>query len=114
MTERVHAGDHRGKGVDQVADQLLRSAGDLAEADQSLIGADFHQHDLVALHAFMRGPARLGVGHRQRMGVDFGDLHECLFPRTVLTRTVNGGRCSGLMGFATLYPSYTLEPPGGP
>ena len=84
------------KVCDQVADQLLRPAGDLAEADQSLIGADLHQHDLVALHAFMRGPAGLGVGHRQRMSVDFGDLHECLFlGRGGGLRTVCAGRCDG-------------------
>ena len=73
-------GDHPGEGVHQVADQLLWPTGNLAEADHALVGAHLDQHDLVALHALMRGPARLCIGHRQRMGTNFGDLHE-LYPR---------------------------------
>ena len=83
MPQRVHAGDHPGEGVHQIADQLLWPTGNLAEADHALVGAHLDQHDLVALHALMRGPARLCIGHRQRMGTNFGDLHELYSRRGV-------------------------------
>src|SRR5262245_44413393 len=76
MTERVHADDHPGEGLDEVADQLLRPAGDLAVAGEALVGANLHQHDLIALHSFMGGPARLVIAHRQRIGADPSNLHD--------------------------------------
>src|SRR5262249_42302435 len=65
---------------DQVADQLLRTAGNLAETDQALVGSYLHQHDLIALHAFMRSPARLRIGGRQGMSAYFSDFHERASP----------------------------------
>ena len=75
VAKRVHALDHAGEQLHQIADDGLRAAGDLAEADDALVGADFHQNHLGAVHEFVRGPAGLRQRDGQRMRDDFGDLH---------------------------------------
>jgi hypothetical protein len=70
MAERVHALDAGGEGFDDVGDDGLRAAGDLPEAGDALVGADFYQHDLGMGHALMRGPA----GLREWVKDDFGDF----------------------------------------
>ena len=105
VSQRIHAGDHPGERPHQVADQLLRATGDLAVADQPLVGAHLDQHDLVALHPLMRSPARLVVGHRQGVRQDLGDFHAprvlqqrlpgCISPRQAIIDLQHSGgiRC---------------------
>ena len=79
VSQRIHPRNHPGENPHQVADQPLRSTGDLAKTHQPLVGAHLHQHNLVALHPLMRRPAWLGIGNRQRVREDLGDFHALLF-----------------------------------
>jgi hypothetical protein len=67
--------DHEGERLQQVADNGLRATGNLAEPDDALVGANFYQDHLGAIHALMGGPSRLRQRNGQWMGDDFGDLH---------------------------------------
>ena len=75
VAKRVHALDHLGEQLHQVADDILRATGYLAEADDALVGADFDKHELSAIDELVRGPSCLRQRDRQRMRDDFGDLH---------------------------------------
>jgi hypothetical protein len=83
MSQRVQPRNHCSEGGDKFADQFLRPSGDLAETNQALVGAHLYQHDLIALHTFMRGPAWLSVWDRHGMGANLSDLHHVRFLRGV-------------------------------
>src|ERR1700679_2175843 len=75
MAQRVHALYDVGERPQKTTNRLLGTAGDFAETDQTLVGSDLHQNQLRPAETFMRGPDRLRIVGRQRMGDDLGDLH---------------------------------------
>jgi hypothetical protein len=75
VAQRVHPANHAENIFTRSHNDGLRAAGNLAEPDDALIGADFHKNDLGFVHELVRGPSALLQRDGQRMSDDFGDLH---------------------------------------
>src|SRR5579862_6222447 len=75
MPARIHSANHIGEYRQQIDDDGLWTAGDLAKARDALVGTDLDKNELRAVHVLVCRPTGLFKSHRKRMGDDLSDFH---------------------------------------
>ena len=81
MAKCVHALDHLTEGLAEIANRLLRAAGDFAVTDDAIVGLDLDQDELRRIGIFVRCPTALVVLGGHRMEPHVSNLHGHASPR---------------------------------